>query len=50
MGSSFVAIGKLKNRQMKGEIVPVMRMATIPQANQEIDDSPGSVGIGKMLR
>lgn len=30
--------------------MPVMRMATIPQASQEIDDSPGSVGIGKRVR
>ena len=34
---------------MAGARVAVISRASIPQANQEIDNSPGSVGIGKMV-
>jgi hypothetical protein len=42
--------GNLKNRQMAGVRVEAISRASIPQASQEIDNSPGSVGIGKMVR
>jgi hypothetical protein len=42
--------GNLKNRQMAGVRAEAINMASIPQASQEIDNSPGPVGIGKMVR
>jgi len=35
---------------MAGVRVEAISRASIPQASQEIDNSPGSVGIGKMVR
>ena len=46
----LVVTGVQENRQMIGVRVQIINMATIPQASQEIDDSPGSVGRGKMVR
>jgi hypothetical protein len=40
----------LKNRQMTGVRVAGISRASIPKASKEIDASPGSVGIAKMVR